>query len=214
MTSTAYWFDLDGTLIGYERTFEALLEDCLGDEQPTAVHETYRREIFTALEGIEDAPYVRAFSALADEHGLAIDAAETARAFRERELAATVIVPGAREVLSATASTSPVGILTNGDGEMQRAKLHRHGLDELVEAVVISNEVGVRKPAPGIFDIARERLPADSHVYIGDTYEEDVAGATDAGFAAIHVRNDDGPAVSVDTIASLGLLRSDPVDTH
>lgn len=212
--TVAYWFDLDGTLCAYEEPFEAMLEACLGGERPSAVHETFRRAVFIALEGFDEAPYERGFEAIAVEHGVGLDPAVAAAEFRERELAATVLVPGARAVVGALAERAPVGILTNGDGPMQRAKIERHGLDELVDAVVISNEVGVRKPATGIFDRARERLPADGHVHVGDAYEEDVVGAHDAGFAAIHVRNDDGPAASVDRLASLGVVLGAPVDTH
>lgn len=212
--TTAYWFDLDGTLIGYERSFEAMLEDCLGGEQPDGVHDTFRMAIFAALEDLDKAPYERAFDVLIEEHGLAIQQAPAAATFREYELAATRLVTGAREVLSAASAHGPVGIVTNGDGRMQHAKVRRHGLDELVDEVIVSNEVGVRKPRPDIFDIARDRLPADSHVYVGDSYEEDVIGARDAGFEAVHVRNDDGPALSVDRLASLGLVLDAAADTH
>jgi len=75
------------------------------------------------------------------------------------------------------------GVLTNGDGYgyMQRRKLEEHGLDDLADAVVISNEVGVRKPNPQIFETAKERLPAESYLYVGDTFEEDIAPAREAG---------------------------------
>ena len=213
--TTAYWFDLDGTLIGFDKSFETMLEDCLGIEQPTAVHETFRRAMFHALEGFDDTPYVSAFDAIVEAHAISVDPDATAAAFREHELSATKQATGASVILAAVGQLGPVGILTNGDGTQQRAKIAKHGFDSLVDAVLISNEVSVRKPSVEIFDLARERLPATHHVFVGDSYEEDIAGAQDAGFEAVHVRNDEGgPSISLDNLASLGLFLEEPADTH
>lgn len=206
MNERAIWFDLDGTLITYDRPFSTLLGETLGNDPEDAVHETYRRRLFRALEDCEDDPYVEGFSAILDAHDFTFDPAERAREYRERELAATRLVSGAKAMLKRCQRLGPVGILTNGDGEMQRAKIHRHGLDTCVDAIIISNEIGVRKPDVAIFDAARERLPAGEHVYVGDTYEEDIVPARDAGFVAVHVRNDDGPAVSVNRVDAFGTL--------
>lgn len=212
--TTAYWFDLDGTLVTLEGGFDRLLEACLGAKQPNAVHETFREALFVAFETFDDAPFEVGFSAVADAHDLAIDPTAAAASFRERELAATTPVTGATVILEAAGELGPVGILTNGDGDLQRAKLERHGLDRHVDAVIVSDEVGVRKPDVGIFEHARSALSAEHHVYVGDSYEEDVAGARNAGFEAVHVRNDDGPPVSLDSLASLGLFLPAPGDTH
>lgn len=212
--TTAFWFDLDGTLLGYERSFEALLEDCLESEVPPAVHETYRQALFVALESFDSAPYERGFEAIDTQHHLDLDPQTRAADYRALELEATTLTTGATEILTSVGEHGPVGILTNGDGEMQRAKIHRHDLGTLVDEVIVSNEVKTRKPDPEIFDIARDRLSADGHVYIGDSFEEDIVGARDAGFEAIHVRNDDGPIASVDRLGSLGLFFGTPGDTH
>lgn len=45
-------------------------------------------------------------------------------------------------------------VLTNGTGRQQRAKLERTGLAALLDAVVISEEVGASKPDPAIFAAA------------------------------------------------------------
>lgn len=212
--TTAYWFDLDGTLLGYDRSFDAMLEDCLGGSQPERVHETFRQAMFVALESFDDVPYEHGFEVLRSECDLDIDVAEMTADFRDIELAATEVVPGSRSILASMAERGPVGILTNGDGEMQRAKIQRHDLDELVDAVIVSNEVDTRKPEREIFDIAREHLSADRYVYVGDSYEEDIVGAREAGFTAIHVRNDDGPELSIDRLQSLNVLLETTGDTH
>lgn len=214
MSDITYWFDLDGTLVRFDRPFARLLEETLGPDLDEAVHETFRRRLFVAFDSFEDDPYRLGFEAIADEHGLSIDPVDRAEAFRTFELRATEPVDGAHVAVERCARLGSVGILTNGEGRMQRAKLEEHDLLARVDEVVISNEVGVRKPDPGIFELAAERLPASTQVYVGDTYEEDVTPALNAGFVPVHVRNDDGPPVSLATAGSIARLLGAPVEGH
>ena len=57
----------------------------------------------------------------------------------------------------------------------------------MFETVVDSHVVGVRKPEPGIFEIALERLKLapERAVYLGDIPRVDVVGARAAGIAPI-----------------------------
>lgn len=214
MSDVTYWFDLDGTLVRFDRPFARLLEETLGTDIADAVHETFRRRLFVAFDTVEDDPYRLGFEAIVDEHHLSIDPVDCAESFRTFELRATEPVDGAHDALERCAHLGTVGILTNGEGYMQRAKLEEHDLIDHVDDVIISNEVGVRKPDPAIFELAADRLPAPTQVYVGDTYEEDVTPAIDAGFVPVHVRNDEGPPVSLDAVRSIGRLLGAPVEGH
>jgi putative hydrolase of the HAD superfamily len=78
------------------------------------------------------------------------------------------------------------GLLSNSWG----ATYPRHLFPGLFDAVVISAEVGMRKPEPGIFLLAAEVLglePAEC-VFIDDI-TSNVVAAQDAGLAAIHHRS-------------------------
>lgn len=214
MTDTAFWFDLDGTLVTFDRSFESMLEATLGSSLSPDVHETFTRELFAALERFDGDPYLSAFRATDEACDLGIDAATAAETYRMEELDAAVPVDGAHELLTVVNSMCSVGILTNGDGPMQRAKIEHLGFEDRVDAIVISNEVGVAKPEPAIFEEARSRLPAERHVYVGDSYEDDIAPAQDASFQPVHVRDDVGPTVSVDRLDSLITLWELCADTH
>ncbi len=214
MTERAYWFDLDGTLLTYEESFERFLRDVMPEELSDAAHETFRRRLFTALDRAEAAPYQSAFAALAEEHDYAFDPEAMAESYCERELAGSVLVPGAESVLAAVATRYPVGILTNGGSALQRAKLETHGLDEFVDEVVISSEVGVSKPDTAIFELAMERLSAEESMYVGDNFEDDIAPARDAGFTAIHVRHDEGPPISLGELRHLSTFFPHPDEAH
>jgi HAD superfamily hydrolase (TIGR01662 family) len=88
-----------------------------------------------------------------------------------------------------------LGIVSNGLGWEQRQKIGPVGLDRYIEAVAISEELGVRKPEPGIFEHVLTALgirPGEA-IHVGDDVGADVAGAHAAGLAAgIWVNRDGG----------------------
>jgi putative hydrolase of the HAD superfamily len=89
--------------------------------------------------------------------------------------------------------------------------LARLGLAGLVDGVVTSAGAGARKPSPEIFAQALEiaGIAARDAVHVGDTIDEDVIGARNAGIEAILLRRDGGPAPpGVRVIASLRELDS------
>jgi putative hydrolase of the HAD superfamily len=106
-----------------------------------------------------------------------------------------VIPAGIESLLAVLDARYRLGVLTNGVREWQLAKLDGHGLADTFDAVVASYEAGAHKPDRAAYDLARERLPADAYVMIGDDLETDVIGAREAGFGAIHLdRHADAPA--------------------
>jgi HAD superfamily hydrolase (TIGR01549 family) len=81
-----------------------------------------------------------------------------------------------------------IGILTNGMADNQLGKIRNTGLNRLVDAWCISDEVGIRKPDPEIFRLAAERCgssPNRGGWMIGDNLVLDVAGGHAAGLRTI-----------------------------
>jgi putative hydrolase of the HAD superfamily len=79
-----------------------------------------------------------------------------------------------------------IGILTNGPSELQRRKLRRIGIEDEVDAVAVSEEIGASKPDPLAYEraVAMLGLPAGEVAMVGDHVVNDVAGALAAGLAA------------------------------
>jgi putative hydrolase of the HAD superfamily len=77
----------------------------------------------------------------------------------------------------------------------------REGWDELFDAIVISGEVGVRKPDPAVYLLAADRVgvPAGDCVFVDDL-AANVRGAAAVGMTGVHHTS---PA---DTIAELEIL--------
>lgn len=94
--------------------------------------------------------------------------------------------PGARETLEALASAGhALGLVSNWD-ERLRPLLGALGLAGYFDVIVVSCETGFTKPSPVMFGLAARALglPPDRLLHVGDSAEEDVAGARSAGFAA------------------------------
>lgn len=79
-----------------------------------------------------------------------------------------------------------IGILTNGPSELQRRKLRRIGIEQEVDAVAVSEEIGASKPDPEAYAraVAMLGLEANEVAMVGDHVVNDVAGALAAGLAA------------------------------
>jgi putative hydrolase of the HAD superfamily len=85
-------------------------------------------------------------------------------------------------------------LLTNGPSWMQRRKVEILGLEDELDAIGISEELGAAKPDPAAFVAALELIEAvpEETVMVGDHLEWDVRGALDAGMrGAVWVAGDD-----------------------
>lgn len=93
------------------------------------------------------------------------------------------LIPDADRVVKYLASKSPLTIISNGFKEVQHYKFEHSGLAPYFTHTLISEEVGINKPQPQIFEIALERngITANEAVMVGDSYTSDIAGAKAAG---------------------------------
>jgi putative hydrolase of the HAD superfamily len=76
-----------------------------------------------------------------------------------------------------------------------------------VDVLIASEEAGVSKPDPRIFEIALERLEAtaDRAVMVGDSWANDILGARAAGIRAVwfNPAGDDAPEPDVPVLRAL-----------
>ncbi|MFC4599849.1 HAD family hydrolase [Cohnella hongkongensis] len=81
-----------------------------------------------------------------------------------------------------------LGLISNWDGSA-REVLALNGLDEELDDILISSEVGIEKPSPDIFRMALARggVSASEALYIGDNYYDDVVGSQKVGMHCLLV---------------------------
>ncbi|MET3438023.1 HAD family hydrolase [Sphingomonas sp. 1185] len=83
-----------------------------------------------------------------------------------------------------------LGIITNGETAFQSRHIEALGLDRMVDAVLISQTEGLRKPDPALFERAAARLcvQASECLFVGDNPVADVLGAHNAGLSTAWFR--------------------------
>lgn len=82
-----------------------------------------------------------------------------------------------------------LGVISNGLTIKQYEKLVRLGLHHFFDFVITSEEAGVEKPDPAIYELAMKRMGCDpeNSVMIGNNFKDDIMGAIDAGMSAIYL---------------------------
>ena len=107
-------------------------------------------------------------------------------------------------VRRARAAGIPVGLLSNSWGGDGHDLYAGHDFAALFDVVVISHQVGLRKPEAPIFELAAERLgvPPRDCVFVDDT-RANVATARDVGMAAVHYTGEPAQLAEVERLLGL-----------
>lgn len=93
------------------------------------------------------------------------------------------LMPHAREALDYLSARYRLYILSNGFRELQHRKMCSAGIDRYFRKIVLSEDLGVLKPRPEIFYFALSATQSEGResLMIGDSWDNDVAGAAGAG---------------------------------
>ncbi len=82
-----------------------------------------------------------------------------------------------------------LGILTNGHSVMQNRKIDVAGLRPLMDAVLVSDDVGIRKPDGEVFRrlAAAVGVPPHQCLFVGDHVANDLGGAKNGGMQPLYM---------------------------
>jgi putative hydrolase of the HAD superfamily len=80
-------------------------------------------------------------------------------------------------------------IISDGIPIKQYEKILRLQIDELVDLIVITDEIGVRKPNPKLFEYFLEKfgVKGNETIYVGDNIEKDIIPAKKNGIYTIYI---------------------------
>ena len=94
---------------------------------------------------------------------------------------------GAEMILNYLSNKYILHIITNGFKDVQHLKLKNSGIKKHFSTVTTSEEVGVKKPNPLIFNSAlkKAKVNAINSIMIGDTFEADILGAEAVGMKTL-----------------------------
>ncbi len=186
-------FDADGTLFDYDRAEAFALQNAFAQiDRPfqsrylTAYREINRRIWLDFEAGKIDQVTLRTrrFDLLFEAVGFHYDSREFSTVYLANMAAASQLIDGAEEITAYLAEHCHLAIITNGLTDVQRPRFANSTIGQYIKTVIISEEVGVAKPAPGIFDVAFQRMgrPAkDEVVIIGDSLTSDIQGGHNYG---------------------------------
>jgi YjjG family noncanonical pyrimidine nucleotidase len=155
---------------------------------------------------------VQRFERLFAELGVSVSAEVFSETYIETLGKGAFLISGAEELCDYLASAYSLALVTNGLAKVQRPRFEASTIRRHFRALVISEEVGIAKPAPEIFQRACEALgtsPRDC-LMIGDSLVSDIAGALNFGMDSCWVNlrgavNDTGiqPTYEVRSLAEI-----------
>lgn len=186
MQFRAVLFDLDNTLIDRQQALAEWAADF------RRAHGLGERSETHLVEALKERAYPATFERLRQELALNAPAGQLWDDYVTGIAAGVARDPAVLEGLARLRTTGwRVGILTNGASVIQRAKISAAGLTDMVDALVISEEIGVRKPEPAAFRVAVARCggtgPEEAWM-VGDNPSTDIFGAHQAGLRTIWLR--------------------------
>ena len=121
---------------------------------------------------------------ITEEFGCAYSAAEFAEKFREASIKKLRLFDGTNELLATIRRTGgKLYLLSNAQACFTRGELEKLDLADKFDGIMLSSEIGFKKPSKKFFDIAFEKfgLSPKECVYIGNDLRDDVEGARRAG---------------------------------
>lgn len=97
---------------------------------------------------------------------------------------------GAKKLIKQALQQYKIGLISNFTyAPVIYASLRYVGINDLFNAIIVSEEIGWRKPSSHIFQHALDKLGVEANeaIYIGDSPLEDIKGAKEAGLRTIFV---------------------------
>ena len=179
-------FDLDGTLADRKSALsDAVTGLCRAHALAPDAEQWLRTELVDRANAAD-------FARLREVFDLEVPAAQLWQEYVRLMSAAVTCRPEVLEGLARLrAAAWTIGVITNGAGDIQRAKLAATGLAALVDGVAVSGDLEIRKPDLRLFELAASRCGvslADGGWMVGDNPAGDIGGGHQAGLRTIWLR--------------------------
>ncbi|MEM0060825.1 MAG: HAD family hydrolase [Fervidicoccaceae archaeon] len=203
-------FDIWNTLLDLEKLYSLLSEEISesysrdANEVRDLLLSAYRKALALRLEGAFRSPILDSAAVFSKELGMSEE--ELFRAFvrilRKREIEDLAFEDAKIAVRELKGLGYRMGLLGNvmfWPGMVTRYILERNDLLEYFDASLFSDEAGVQKPDKRAFEAIAERLncKVEDLVHIGDSLENDLAGALLSGVSAVLIRREVERAIHI-----------------
>lgn len=195
--STIKWllFDFDNTLVDFTntakkslwRTFESYQRACT--EEIYQLYKKINHQVWRdfedgkiTAEALRSKRFADLFKAIAIEN---ISPTEFSQRFLENLVLCSEPYDGALELLTALKGKYKMSIVTNGLKEVQRPRLKRLGMMDFFDSIIVSDEIGSKKPQAEFFEYVFQTIPnppaKSETLIIGDSLNSDIRGGRNFG---------------------------------
>lgn len=201
-------FDLYGTLVDIwtDEDREELWEGVallLGDGEERA--NSVREEYLTLCRGAHKGGYheidlLDVFKTMLDRRGVDISVAQSlASEFRRLSMVRIGCFCDVKTMLREIKDNGGrVFLLSNAQSCFTVDELRMCGLYDLFDGILISSDIGVKKPSPDAFRIAFEKfgITADNSIYVGNDMRDDILGASSVGMRTVYIHTEQSGSYS------------------
>ena len=96
----------------------------------------------------------------------------------------------------------PLAVVTDAQSAYARGELHKVGLLDYFDPIVVSGDHGYRKPDRRLFQLALDGMgvAAEHTLYVGNDMRRDIFGAREAGMRTVMVESDQGADTHLDCV--------------
>ena len=125
--------------------------------------------------------------------------AEMSRGISRRRLG---LYPHVREVLDVLRERYPLALVTDSQSAHARGELHKVGLLDYFDPIIVSGDHGYRKPDRRLFEFALHGMgvAARNALHVGNDMYRDIYGAREAGLTTVMFDSDQGAKVHLDCV--------------
>lgn len=223
MIKVLLW-DIDGTVLNFLKAEYVAIKQCFAElglgectDEMIGRYTKINRKYWEKLERGEITKpevLVGRFREFFEAEGLPVEKAEAFNKEYQVRLGDTIcFCDDAYELVKSLKCNYKQYAVTNGTKVAQDKKLKKSGLDQLLDGVFISEEVGVEKPGIGFFEYVWNCIgeyEKSEIMIIGDSLTSDMKGGNNAGIVCCwynpgHVVNDKGVTVDYE-VDNLQLL--------
>lgn len=119
--------------------------------------------------------------------------------------------PCSDDLISSLSKKYPIGLICNTIHDIPKELVSNRGWDKYLTVMVLSRDVGFRKPRPEIFMRALEGLGVEGEeiLHVGDSLVADVAGVLTVGGTPVwvsHSRDSEWRGYRIETVCELPTL--------
>ncbi|WP_455714520.1 YjjG family noncanonical pyrimidine nucleotidase [Anaerosporobacter sp.] len=195
-------FDVDGTLLDFEKSKERALKEILTENGIT-----YSKEVLARFSAIESKLWslfergeltkeyilLNRFKGLFEEIHITREYEQAEVQYQERLGQYADLIEDAYEVCQTLSKDYDLHIITNGVTKTQQTRLDISGLNPFFKRVFISDEIGFAKPRKEFFDYVIDHIKPirrEEILIIGDTLTSDILGGINSGIDTCLINQD------------------------